>query len=270
MRLKEVLEGKLNEKEERLLRQGFDTVGDIAIIEIPKELVKKERVIAQAVLKQHKNVKVVAKKLGGHEGKYRVQKVKILAGVKRTETVHKESGVICKLGVAKCYFSPRLGTERMRIAKQVKPEEKVLVMFSGVGIYPLIMAKHSQAKKIVGIEINPTAHKYAQENMLLNKAGGKIVLYKGDVRKVAPKIKERFDRIIMPLPKTAITYLDLAFKLANKKAVIHLYAFAREGKFDEVKEIVGKKLKKGWKVKSVTPCGQTRAREWRVCVGIVR
>jgi hypothetical protein len=43
-----------------------------------------------------------------------------MSGEKRTETTHKENGVNIKLDVEKCYFSPRLSQERLRIAKLVK------------------------------------------------------------------------------------------------------------------------------------------------------
>jgi len=42
-------------------------------------------------------------------------------------------------------------------------------MFAGVGIYCLILAKN--AKQVYGIEVNPVAHKYALENLKLNKIG---------------------------------------------------------------------------------------------------
>ena len=71
--------------------------------------------------------------------------------------------------VEKVYFSPRLATERLRIAKLVKKNESVLVMFSGSGAYPLVIAKNSNPNIIYGIEVNPIAHKYAEQNIFLNK-----------------------------------------------------------------------------------------------------
>ena len=72
------------------------------------------------------------------------------------------------------------------------------------GFPRLRTSKNSPAKHIVGIEKNPIGHKYALENLRLNtKIAGKIELLKGDVRKVAPKLKKKFDRILMPLPKSA-------------------------------------------------------------------
>ena len=125
--LKKNLKGKLTSKEMKFLVTSFDIIGDIAIIQIPDELKKKEKIIGKGVLELQKNVKVALKPKGMHKGVYRVQKMKVIAGEKRKTTEYKESGVRMKLNVEKTYFSPRFGTERLRIAKMVKAGEEVSV-----------------------------------------------------------------------------------------------------------------------------------------------
>ncbi|MEM4239954.1 MAG: class I SAM-dependent methyltransferase family protein [Candidatus Woesearchaeota archaeon] len=269
MRLKEALRGKLTEKELSLLR-GFDTVGDIAVLEIPRELEKKKKIIAKTLLALLPYLKVAVKKKGGHKGRFRKQPLEILAGEKRKTTVHKEFGAEMALNVETCYFSPRLANERQRIAKQVKPGEVILVMFSGIAPYPLVIAKLSQAYKIYGIEANPDAHKYAVENVKRNKLGHKIILIKGDAGKKIPNVK--FDRIVMPWPQKADEFLDAALKASQKGTVIHFYDFQPEGKWDEAKKITlaaCKKAKKKCKILKVVECGQVGVRQNRVCVDFV-
>ena len=116
MKLREALKGKLTEKEQEKLITGYDIVGDIAILEIPHGLGKKEGAIAEAVMKINPSVKVVVKKVGIHSGKYRLQDYKVIAGEKRTETIHTENGVRVKLDIAKAYCSNRPVTKRLRIA----------------------------------------------------------------------------------------------------------------------------------------------------------
>ena len=170
MKLKEALKGKLTEKQLSLVPSSFDVVGDIMIFaDFPKGLVKKEKLIGNEILKLFKNIKVVCKKTKKYSGRYRLPKLKIIAGEKRKETVYRENNIQLKLNVEKVYFSARLSEERKRIFLQVKNEESVLVMFSGCGIYPITIAKNSKAKEIYGIEMNPIAHKYALENLKLNK-----------------------------------------------------------------------------------------------------
>ena len=64
-------------------------------------------------------------------------------------------------------------------------------MFSGIAPFPIVISKNSKANEIYGVEINPNAHKYALENLKLNKISN-IKLFEGDVKTVLPDIeKER-------------------------------------------------------------------------------
>ena len=264
--LKQILKSKLTKKQLSIIPNSFDIVGDIAIFsDFPEELKTKEKVIANTLLSLHKNLKIVVKKTKHFSGKYRLQKVKILAGENRKTTIHKENNIIAKLNIETCYFSPRLATERLRVTNQIKPNESVLVMFSGIAIYPLVISKKSRAKEVYAVEINPEAHKYAQENLKLNKITN-IKLFKGDVKIVIPKIKKKFDRILMPLPKSAETYLNLALSKIKKKGIIHFYDFQYEKDIPEKSIEKIKKHIKEFKILKVVKCGQYSPRNYRVCV----
>ncbi len=254
----------VTKKESEFVPKSFDVVGDIAIFnEFPEELKKKEKKIAEHLLQKHANIKVVARKSGKYSGKLRTPKITLLTGEKRKETMHKESGCTFKLDVEKCYFSTRTGTERIRIAKQTKKGESVLVMFSGIGAFPIMIAKKSKVRDIYGIELNKIAHKYAEKNVVLNKVNN-IKLFQGEVKKVLPRIKKKFDRIVMPLPKTAEAYLALALKSLKKSGVIHLYLFAQEKEFREIKE----KYKKQFKSIKIIKAGNYSPHTFRVCLDL--
>ncbi len=248
---------------------SFDIIGKIIIVEIPMFLKMKEKRVVKFLLSKHKNCESIYKKISERSGKYRTYKLKILYGKDNPITIHKESGVQIKLDVKKCYFSPRLSTERFRIAKLIKPDESVLVMFSGVAPYPLILAKHSEAKEIVGVELNPLAHKFAEENILLNKFASRIHLFNGDVKKVVPKLKKKFDRIIMPLPKTAESFLSTAFKACRFPCIIHFYCFAEENEFNIAKQMILNQCKNNnikCKILRIVKAGQTSPRKYRICI----
>ncbi|MBI2632627.1 class I SAM-dependent methyltransferase family protein [Candidatus Pacearchaeota archaeon] len=235
---------------------SFDIVGDIIILN--KE-VKSPKKVVKELLKIHKHVKTVLLKTGNYQGKFRTPKLKVIYGENKKTTVHKENKVILKLNVEKCYFSQRTASERLRIAKQIKPKESILVMFSGTAILPLVIEKNAKPKEITSIELNPIAHKYAEENLKINKS--KIItLIKGDVADVLPKIRKRFDRILMPLPKDSLTYLELAKSKLKKQGTIHLYIFGEE------KDI--SLLKKQYKAKKIIKCGQVSPRVYRLCIEI--
>ena len=178
------------------------------------------------------------------------------------------------MDLEKTYFSTRLGNERLRIAKLVSKGEKVLIMFSGSGPYPLILAKHSEAKKIIGIELNPDAHQFAIENRKKNKINEeRVELINGDVKSEVPKLKDEFDRILMPLPKTSEEFLDVALPKIKKKGTIHIYAFLNEKDIEEESKRMVKLCKEigfSMKLMNTVKCGQHAPYTFRVCFDLVK
>ena len=223
MGLKEELKGKLTEREIGFLKTSFDVIGDVVIIEIPDELRAREREIAKALMKVHPHIKTVLKKTSERLGEYRLRKFKVVAG-KKTETEVIEHGCRFRLDVKKSYFSPRESTERQRVAGETKPGDTVMVMFSGVAPYAVAIAKKQpRVGKVYAVEINPDAHKFAVENIRINKVGGKVIPICGDVNKSCVKFYGKCDRVIMPLPKEGHKFLPTAIKCLKKKGVIYFY-----------------------------------------------
>jgi len=155
------------------LRQGlptsFDVVGDIAIVKIPEELREYAAEIADAILRANGSIKVVAAD-DGVKGPMRVRQLRVLAGPDRTETVYREFSLSYAVDVAKAYFSPRLGSERMRVAQQVGPGEVVVDMFSGVGPYAILIGKRRQPAVVHAFDANPDAFRCLEENVRRNRA----------------------------------------------------------------------------------------------------
>jgi tRNA (guanine37-N1)-methyltransferase len=255
------------EEEKRHMPASYDVIGDIIIIDIPGELSGKEKEVGEALLKTQKNIKTVLKKSGQHEGEFRTQPLEHVAGENRKETIHKENNARIKLDVEKIYFSPRLSTERKRIYEQVKKGEKILVMFSGSGPYPIVLSKNTEASKILGIEKNPVAHKYALDNIRINKVKN-VELIQGDVREIVPKLNETFDRILMPLPKGAMDFLDLVKNVSKKGTVVHFYDFEHEIEMEKAEEKVKKILPES-KILRTVKCGQYSPGKFRVCVDFI-
>jgi tRNA (guanine37-N1)-methyltransferase len=228
--LKEALIPLLSEKEKPFATNAYDSFGNIAVIEIPKELNKRKKLIGETLLKVQPRFETVCSIESNHEGKFRVQKVKVIAGKKQTIALYKEAACSFLIPLGKVFFSPRLGGERLRISQIIEQGEVVGAWFSGVGPYPIVFAKNSKASKIIGIELNPIAHKYAVKNAELNKVNKnclkgeeKVVFVKGDVKKVYKKYKNYFDRIAMPLPHTGYQFLKEAFYCIKPNGIIHFY-----------------------------------------------
>ncbi|MBI2541952.1 class I SAM-dependent methyltransferase family protein [Candidatus Woesearchaeota archaeon] len=267
--LKFYLKDKLPKKELELVPSSFDVVGDIMIFsDFPKELSKKERLIGQTILENYGHIKTVLKKTKKYSGKFRTPKLKVIAGEKKKETVCKENNVLVKLDVEKVYFSPRMSNERKRIEDLIIPNESVLVMFSGSGAYPLVIAKNSECREVYGIEMNPVAHRYALENIKKNKLENKVKLFLGDARKVMPKLNKKFDRILMPLPKGGEAFLGLALKHIKKGGNIHFYIFLHENELNAAEEKIKRacgKAKKKCRILNIVKCGQYAPGFYRIC-----
>ena len=98
-------------------------------------------------------------------------KLKYLQGTKRepsydilygseTETINKENKCLFKLDLAKVMWSKGNTSERLRIANLVKDEETVIDMFAGIGYFSIPIGVHSNAHKVISIEINPNSYYY--------------------------------------------------------------------------------------------------------------
>ncbi|MEM4554697.1 MAG: class I SAM-dependent methyltransferase family protein [Candidatus Anstonellaceae archaeon] len=228
------LKNELTAKEAAEVVRSFDIIGDIAVIEIPQSLSAKEETIAKVLQKIHKNVKVVVKKTGATQGEYRIRPVEVIAGPNRTTTIHKESGCRFELDINRVYFSPRLSTERDRIARLVKPNETVLVPFAGVGPFAIRIAKASPSSKVVGIELNPAAVEYFNRNVKMNRATNVTVIC-GDVKEILPgEYANWATRVVMPLPKDGTGFLPRIIPCIKKGGVLHYYSF--EGSKSPYKE----------------------------------
>jgi len=123
-------------------------VGDIAIVRLKEASEESGLKIAQTVMGIHKNVKTVLAQTNAVSGEFRLRKLRYLDGEKKTSTIHKESGCQFSVDVEKCYFSPRLSWERMRLAKLAEKGEIVVNMFAGVGCFSIVMAKYSNVESV--------------------------------------------------------------------------------------------------------------------------
>lgn len=241
--IRQELQGALPEDSLRLVPRSFDIVGSkqkaVAIIELPEDLRKFERQIASAIMKVHKSVASVLAKESRRMGEFRIRELRLVAGEPDTEVVHKESGCLFKLDPRKAYFSTRESAERERMVAKVGDGESVLVMFSGVGPFPICIAKRHRSVRVTAVELNPHAHNYCVENIHLNKVSDQVTALLGDVREVCPKLGRVFDRILMPLPKGAHRFLDVSIPLLRDGGVLHFYHWAHEPDlFSHAEELV--------------------------------
>ena len=197
---------------------SYEVIGDIAIIDADDDD-DAER-IADAILLMHRNVRTVLAALTDVHGEFRIRDFRVIAGKPDTETVHKEYGCRYEVDLARVYFTPRLATERKRIADKVCENDVVVDMFAGVGPFSILIAK--SARYVIAIDKNPVAIEYLRRNARLNSVNN-IKIICGDVRDVSKDLRCTADRIIMNLPHSAHEFLDPALTIIKPGGVIHYY-----------------------------------------------
>lgn len=230
MKLKDRLQARFPDIDPARLPGGFDRVGDIAVIGITPEAAPWEHEIGALLLALHPaTIRVVAKRTGAHGGEYRTLPLRVIAGEERLATIHRENGVLLHLDLSQVYFSVRSAHERARIAAQVQPGERVAVLCSGVGPFPLVIGRHSKACEVIGIEKNPVAHELALRNLRANRTIRNVRLLAGDVGEVLPNLDREFDRLVVVLPHGGETLLPCALDALRPGGILHFYDMQAKG-----------------------------------------
>ncbi|OPY54736.1 MAG: tRNA (guanine(37)-N1)-methyltransferase Trm5b [Methanosaeta sp. PtaU1.Bin112] len=201
-------------------RPSFEIVGDIAMVEDRDA----ERVAA-ALMSTNRSIKTVISPVSDVEGEFRTRRFRHVAGEARTVTLHRENGLRYRVDLEGAYFTPRLGTERQRIAGLVRAGEVVLDMFAGVGPFSLLLAR--KGARVIAIDKNPVAVKYLRENARLNKIVD-IDIQEGDAAELAIRSENQADHVIMNLPHSASEFLNPALRAAKQQGIIHYYCIAPE------------------------------------------
>jgi tRNA (guanine37-N1)-methyltransferase len=228
---------------------SYDIVGSIAIIRLKETSEECRERIAEAIMHVHRNVKTVLAQSGAVEGNFRLRKLEYIGGENQTITVHKESGCRFAVDVERCFFSPRLSYERMRVARRIRDGEVVVNMFAGVGCFSIIIAKYSNVQKVYSIDVNLAAVYYMRENVRVNGVYEKVVPLLGDTKEIVDKrLRNVSDRVLMPLPEKALEYLPIAMlALKETGGWVHYYDFEHalksENVVDKVKFKVSGRLK---------------------------
>ena len=236
--LKKALEGVLTQTEASELYSAFDQIGDIIIVRIPDSLLSKKKVIGQALLDAVHPARSVFYQSSDVSGDFRTRNLEVIAGEDNTETEYREYGCRFKVDVEKVFFSPRLSTERKRIADLVQDGEILINMFGGVGMFSIVAAKMKNCT-VYNIDLNPYAAKLCEENIKLNKKlKGKIISINGDAAQVVKEqLQNKGDRTLMLLPERSDEFLDSAILATKSGGIIHYYSHQHADKRQDVIEI---------------------------------
>ncbi len=248
--LKKALGGVLSEKESEELFSAFDQIGDIIVIRIPDSLISKKKIIGEKILEQVSTAKSVFYQSSDVEGDFRTRSLELVAGENRTETEYKEYGCRFTVDVEKAFFSPRLSTERERIANLVQNGDIVVNMFGGIGMFSIMAAKNKKCT-VYNIDINPIASKLCEKNITLNKLHGKVISINGDaVQIITDQLENKGDRTLMLLPERSDEFLEDAILATKNNGIIHYYSHIHADKKQDAPKLSEQHYLEITKVKS--------------------
>lgn len=218
------MENILTSQESQDLISSFDQIGDIIIVRIPDSLLAKKKLIGETLLNEVKIAKSVFYQSSPVEGDFRTRNLENLAGENKTETEYKEFGCKFTVDVENAFFSPRLSTERERIANLVQDGETVVNMFAGVGMFSIMIAKKKKCI-VYSIDINPVASNLCEKNITSNKLAGKVISVNGEASQIIQEqLKDKSDRTLMLLPERSDEFLKSAIDATKNGGIIHYYS----------------------------------------------
>jgi tRNA (guanine37-N1)-methyltransferase len=231
--LKKALENALTSEESDELISAFDQIGEIIIVRIPDSLLSKKKIIGETLLNEVKVARSVFYQASDVEGDFRTRNLEIIAGEKNTETEYKEFGCKFLVDVENAFFSPRLSTERERIANLIQDGETITNMFAGVGMFSIMAAKKKKCT-VYSIDINPVASKLCEKNIEFNKLVGKVISINGDASEIIKeKLVNKSDRTLMLLPERSDEFLESAINTTKNGGIIHYYSHIHADKKSE-------------------------------------
>jgi tRNA (guanine37-N1)-methyltransferase len=222
---------KLPKKLQNELPTSYDIIGSVILIKLPVSLSRYRGQIGMALLETHKHIRTVCM-TDAVAGELRTRKVTIIAGEKQTLTTHTEYGLGFSVDVAKTYFSPRLASERRRVALQVKPGEIIVDLFAGVAPFSIMIARFAKPKIVYAIDKNKNAITLAKKNVKQNHLLESIEVVHADAKDAAKIIPVKADRIIMNLPFSAFRFFPVALSIAASSSIINYYDILHEEEID--------------------------------------
>lgn len=212
-----------------LLPRSFDVVGDVLILKLAEALLPHAEAVAEALRETHPGVATVARDRGV-EGEWRTRSLEILAGRPSTRTVHREYGLELAVDPAAVHFSPRMATERRRVAHQVERGEVVVDAFCGVGPFALHAAR-AGARRVYAVDANPEAVAFLRENVRRNRAEA-VEVRAGRVEDVLPTL-DPADRVVLDFPYGPGPFVPAAREALRPGGVLHLYEILERAELEE-------------------------------------
>lgn len=218
--------------------QSYEIQGDVLLIKIPEELENIEIELAQAMLKQYPNVRIICHD-EGVDGEFRIRNLRVLEsrdGSMTTQTRIKEHGFFIHVDPSKTYFSGRLSEQRRKTHKAIlkfrERFQRPLTVFDPyAGVGPSMAYLYTDSTLINHAfvnDMNPNTRDLLETNMQAfdkkRNVNGTYVVETMDARLLAsslPETRNMADVLLVNLPHDGIEHLpDLLPLLSNGQALL--------------------------------------------------
>lgn len=244
-KLRQQLAGRLTDTELELLPAGYQIVGKLLLLRLKPGLLKRRKLIGAVVhsLRPYVHAVFLIKGISDIERRPKLELLSARPGphpVPLSQTVHSEHGCRFLLDLSQVMWAAGNKGEKLRLLKQVRSGEVIVDMFAGVGYFSIVLAKHSKAKKIYCIEINPKAAAFLEKNTIMNGVDDKIEIIISDCRKVAKFLSKVADRVIMGYLIETQKYLPAAFGMLKDYGTIHYHTITDEKGFAKLDNFLAK------------------------------
>ncbi len=207
------------------LPSSFDVVGDIVLVRLPDELLPYRRKVGEALLAFVPGCRKVGLDRGV-EGVERIRSLEDLAGSGNWATVHRENGLSFRVDLERAYFSPRLAREHDRVAQMVRPGERLLDLFCGVGPFALSALRWVPTARAVAVDLNPEAIRLLEENARALGVSDRIEVIEADASEFLRR-EGLYSRVVMNLPREGYKYAISVAPHVMRSGSLHHYEVVR-------------------------------------------
>ncbi len=218
---------------------GYQRLGRVLLLRLPERYRPYLDLLGRA-WQEELGVATVLLRVGPVDGELRRPRVERIAGT-ATETEVVEHGIRWRFDAGRLMFAAGNRTERQRSGRLVRPGERVVDLFAGIGYFALPAAVVGRADRVVAVEKNPEAFRYLLENAARNGVAERVDARLGDNRRV-PLEPRAADRVFLGYLPDAVPWVGRATELLRPDGGwlhVHAVADARGALSASVARVVG-------------------------------
>jgi len=197
---------------------AFETVGHIAHYNLRSEHLPFKYLIGAVTLDTETTIRTVVTKPEAISGVFRACPLELIAGEPDYVAEVHQGGMRFRLDFSTVYWNSRLGEEHGRVCASVAQRIReasagaplwVLDATGGVGPFAITLAVSHGLSHIVCNDLNPEAYRWMQENVSLNRCGGRIECRNEDARDLLKELlpSRRVGAVLLNLPELSLDFL---------------------------------------------------------------